>query len=256
MTFSEVATLLVIATLGHVMAGVWYIAYKNEWSVCQKKIYDMTISDKQMRRELRNSIHTPIHAIILAAFVGAGFFLDRSWTGFLGTLALSSVWAEVWHYFSHRAMHLKALHWIHAEHHKSHINSPLTAISFSFSEKLIFDIGYVGGLAAVDSVFALNFYGIAAWFVGYLMVNSFGHANFEFRSEDYNSFFGKFLTTSAYHALHHSRYTGNYGLATRFLDKLFATEWPDYEVLYERVTGEGRPLTSLRERVHKPTHGS
>ena len=149
-----------------------------------------------------------------------------------------------------------ALHWIHAEHHKSHINSPFTAISFSFSEKLIFDVGYLGALAIIDGLISLNFYGIAAWYVGYLIVNSFGHANFEFRSETYNALFGKVLTTSAYHSLHHSRYTGNYGLATRVLDQLFGTEWTDYERLYTRVTGEGPPLTSLRERVDGPANNT
>ncbi|MFN0219774.1 MAG: sterol desaturase family protein [Hyphomicrobium sp.] len=249
MSAGEIAALLVVAMLGHVMAGIWYVAYKNEWKLCEKKIYDIRISDKQLRRELLNSIHTPIHAVILAAFLAAGCFSERSWAGFLATLVLAFVWAEIWHYLSHRAMHLKFLHWIHAEHHKSHINSPFTAISFSFTEKLIFDLGYVGGLALVDSVISLNFYGIVTWFVGYLMVNSFGHANFEFRSENYNAAFGKVLTTSAYHSLHHSRYTGNYGLATRILDKIFATEWTDYERLYARVTGEGPPLRTLQERV-------
>lgn len=254
MDAGEIVALLVVATLGHVMAGFWYIAYRDEWTICEKKIYAIKIGDKQLRRELWNSIHTPIHAVILAAFLGTGYFSERSWTGFLATLALAFVWAEIWHYFSHRAMHWKPLHWIHAEHHKSHINSPFTAISFSFSEKLIFDAGYLGALAIVDSMIGLNFYGIAAWYVGYLVVNSFGHANFEFRSENYNALFGKLLTTTAYHSLHHSRYTGNYGLATRLLDRLFATEWTDYERLYTRVTGEGPPLKSLHERVDAPAN--
>jgi lathosterol oxidase len=249
MSDAEIAALFVVATLGHAMAAVWYAAYKNEWTLCRKKIYDLKISEKQLRRELRNSIHTPIHALILWAFLSAGFFAERSSVGFVATLALAFVWAEIWHYASHRAMHWQALHWIHAEHHKSHVNSPFTAISFSFSEKLIFDVGYLGVLALIDSAMPLNFYGIAAWYVGYLIVNSFGHANFEFRPETYNAFAGKVLTTTAYHSLHHSRYTGNYGLATRCLDQVFATEWRDYERLYTRVTGEGPPLTSLRERV-------
>lgn len=249
MSAGEVAALLVVATLGHVMAAVWYGAYRYEWTLCRKKIYDIKIGEKQLRRELRNSIHTPIHAIILAAFLAAGFFAERSWAGFFATLVLAFVWAEIWHYVSHRAMHLKPLHWIHAEHHKSHINSPFTAISFSFSEKLIFDVGYLCVLALIDTVIPLNFYGIASWYVGYLIVNSFGHANFEFRPENYNAVMGKVLTTTAYHSLHHSRYTGNYGLATRCLDQLFRTEWTDYEKLYARVTGEGPPLKTLRERA-------
>jgi sterol desaturase/sphingolipid hydroxylase (fatty acid hydroxylase superfamily) len=249
MSTGELIILSVVAALGHAMALIWYIAYREEWTICQKKIYDVQIGEKQMRRELRNSLHAPVHAVLLGAFLIAGFFSGRGYGAFLGTLVLAFVWAEIWHYVSHRAMHLEVLHWIHAEHHKSHVNGPFSAISFSFSEKLIFDVGYLGALAAIDTFISLNFYGIAVWYIGYLVVNSFGHANFEIRPQNYNAFMGKLLTTTAYHSLHHSRYTGNYGLATRVLDRLFATEWPDYERLYTRVTGEGPPLKNLRERV-------
>ena len=146
-------------------------------------------------------------------------------------------------------MHLKSLHWIHVEHHKSHVNSPFTAISFSFTEKLVFDLGLLGGPALLDLLVPLNFYGVAGWFVGYLVINSFSHANFEMRPGDYNSFVGKVLTSTTYHSLHHSRYTGNYGLATRALDQIFATEWSDYENLYKRVAKDHRPLEKLREQV-------
>jgi hypothetical protein len=33
------------------------------------------------------------------------------------------------------------------------------------------------------------------------------------------------------------------------LDQICGTEWTDYERLYTRITGEGPPLTGLRERV-------
>jgi sterol desaturase/sphingolipid hydroxylase (fatty acid hydroxylase superfamily) len=63
---------------------------------------------------------------------------------------------------------------------------------------------------------------------------------------------GKLLTSTTYHALHHSRYTGNYGLGTRVLDRFFGTEWEDYEPLYDRVARDRQPLKKLRERVGKP----
>lgn len=255
MTTSEIAVLALIAVLGHVMAGIWYIAYRNSWTLCEKQIYAVAIPAKQLRRELLNSIHTPIHAVILAAFLYAGCFSNRTVLGFALTLAAAFVWAEIWHYVSHRAMHWQPLHWIHAEHHRSHINSPFTAISFSFTEKLVFDTGYLGVLALADRVVGLNFYGIAAWYVGYLIINSFSHANFEFRPANYNAFLGKLLTSTTYHSLHHSRYTGNYGLATRVLDRALKTEWDDYERLYARVTGEGPPLRHIRERVDERSDG-
>lgn len=245
----DIVMLVVIATLGHVMAFIWYAAYRGGWEFCNTKIYNIPIEDKQIKREMWNSLHTPIHAVILAAFLYAGFFANRSWPSFWLTLLLAFVWAEIWHYVSHRLFHIKSLHWIHVEHHKSHINSPFTAISFSFWEKVIFDFGYLGALAILDLVVSINFYGIAAWYVGYLIINSFSHANFELRPGTYNKVMGRVFTSTTYHSLHHSRYTNNYGLATRFLDRIFGTEWTDYEPLFDRVTVERRPLQKLREMV-------
>jgi lathosterol oxidase len=246
-TTPEIATLLAIGTLGHLMASFWYLADKNKLKICERKIYDLPISKKQISRELKNSVHAPIHAVIFAVFLYLGFFKNTSLPSFFFSAAATTIWAEVWHYGSHRAFHLKALHWIHLEHHKSHLNSPLTAVSFSFAEKLVFNIGLLGPLAVVDGFFALNAFGIAAWYIGYLIINSFSHANFELKSKDYNRGMGKVISSTTYHSLHHSRYTGNYGLGTRILDRLFKTEWDDYELLYDRISRDRRPLSKLRE---------
>jgi lathosterol oxidase len=254
-TTLEIAVFLLIAVLGHAMALVWYLAARGKWRICRRTIYDVPISPRQIRRELRSSVHAPMHAVILAAFAFLGFFTSTSLASFAGTLVATFVFAETWHYGTHRAFHLRALHWIHVEHHRSHVNSWLTAISFSFSEKLIFDLGLLGALALLDCIASLNLYGIAAWYAGYLIVNSFSHANFELKSKDYNLSTGQVFTSTTYHSLHHSRYTGNYGLATRVLDRIFRTEWDDYEPLYDRIC-ELRPLSSLRERaVISPQHG-
>src|SRR5207244_3619912 len=124
----------------------------------ERTIYDLPIGDAQIRRELKNSIHAPMHAVILAAFLFAGFFQNMSLPSFIGTGLATAIWAEIWHYGSHRAFHLRPLHWIHVEHHKSHLNSPLTAISFSFAEKLVFDIGLLLPLAAADYFVGMNFF--------------------------------------------------------------------------------------------------
>jgi lathosterol oxidase len=248
-TAPEMVTLLMIAMLGHAMALFWYLALKNKWKICERTIYDLPISNEQIKREMRNSLHAPIHAVILAAFLYLGFFQNTSLLSFVCSGLATTIWAEIWHYGSHRAFHLRPLHWIHLEHHKSHLNSPFTAISFSFTEKLVFDIGLLGLLAIVDYFSSLNFYGIAIWYVGYLLINSFSHANFELKSKDYNRLVGKVITSTTYHSLHHSRYTGNYGLGTRILDRIFRTEWDDYERLYDRISHEKKPLTKLREKV-------
>jgi Delta7-sterol 5-desaturase len=248
-TAPEIAVLLLIAVLGHAMALFWYLAVKNKWKICERTIYDLPINDRQIRRELKNSLHAPLHAVILAAFAYLGFFGNTSAAAFAYSLLTTAICAEIWHYGSHRAFHLPALHWIHVEHHNSHVNSWMTAISFSFTEKLVFDLGLLGVLAVIDCFVSLNIFGIAAWYVGYLIINSFSHANFELKSENYNRRMGKVFASTTYHSLHHARYTGNYGLGTRILDRVFKTEWDDYEPLYDRIAGEMRPLRKLREKA-------
>jgi Delta7-sterol 5-desaturase len=248
-TTPEILILLLIATLGHAMALFWYVADRKKWKICARTIYDLPISKEQIRRELRNSLHAPMHAVMLAVFLYLGFFKDTTLASFFYSGILTTIWAEIWHYGSHRAFHLRALHWIHLEHHKSRLNSPFTAVSFSFTEKLVFNTGLLGLLAIVDHFISLNVFGIATWYIGYLVINSFSHANFELKSRDYNRWMGKILTSTTYHSLHHSRYTGNYGLGTRVLDRIFKTEWGDYERLYDRISREKRPLSKLRDRA-------
>jgi Delta7-sterol 5-desaturase len=245
----EIVVLLLVAILGHIMALLWYAAYKYDWRLCQRRIYDLPITHDQIRRELKNSLHVPMHAVLLAVLLALGFFQNTSIASFFYSVIGTTIWAEIWHYASHRAFHLRALHWIHVEHHKSRVNSPFTAISFSFTEKLTFDGGLLVVLACVDAFCPLNFFGIATWFVGYLLVNSFGHANFELGAARHTHSLGKVLTSTTYHSLHHSRYSGNYGLSTRILDRMFKTEWNDYEKLYDRINLDRKPLDSLRERV-------
>ncbi|OAN69185.1 hypothetical protein A8B78_04895 [Jannaschia sp. EhC01] len=252
MTAGEAAILCVVAVIGHLMALFWLCVEDYEVDLSRDQIYDLPIKDAQVRRELKNSLHTPMHAVILLLALLVGLFEARGLGTFLWTLVLTALWAEVWHYASHRAFHLKSLHWIHAEHHKSRLSSPFTALSFSFTEKLIFDLGIVGGMALLGLFIELNFYGIATWFVGYLIINSYGHANYEIRGEGFMALKGTVLTSTVYHALHHSRYTGNYGLGTRVLDRLFKTEWPDAAAAFDKVVVHKEPLHALRETVDTP----
>jgi lathosterol oxidase len=251
-TNTAVAMLIVIAVLGHAMALFWLCASRFNWKVCGHTIYAIPIPRQQIKREIKNSIHAPIHSVILLGFLLLNFANNPTWVSFVISLLLTAVWAEVWHYISHRIFHTPRFHWIHVEHHKSPLSSPFTALSFSFTEKLVFNLGILGLLAVIDCFYSLNFFGIAAWYIGYLIINSFSHANFEIKSRGFQRFAGKVLTSTTYHSLHHSRYTKNYGLGTRILDRLFGTEWDDYVPLFNRITGDGKPLTKLGERVESP----
>jgi Delta7-sterol 5-desaturase len=245
MTKPLILSIIVIALCGYLMAAFevfWAKSTRND-----ARIYQSEISRPQVMREALNSLYSPVHAAFLAGVASQGFFPDRSVAGFLTALLMTYVWAEIWHYASHRAFHTKALYWIHREHHKSRINGPLTSISFSFLEKVIFDIGMFGPLMLVDRLFALNIYGIATWFLAYIILNAIGHRNYEFRKAGFITSSGRLMTSTVFHALHHGRFVGNYGLGTRVLDRLFGTEWSDYEDVYTRVVAERRPMEHLCE---------
>jgi len=245
----KILVLIFVAVLGHSMALFWLVAARSGFKLCQRSIYAIAIGPEQISREVRNSIHTPIHAVILYMFLMLNFFTNNTWESFAISLLLTTAWAETWHYISHRLFHLPRFHWIHVEHHKSHLSSPFTALSFSFTEKLIFNLGILGPLGFVDHFYSLNFFGITAWYCGYLIINSFSHANFELKSRHFQRWAGKILTSTTYHALHHSRYSNNYGLGTRIFDRLFKTEWADYSLIFEQVADQGKPLTRLGEKL-------
>jgi len=248
---AQLVVLVLIVILGHIMALLCYLAVRFQLKICGRTIYDLPIESDQLRREFKNSLFSPMPAFMLAGILYLGYFQNETWFSFFATLAFTFVWVEVWHYVTHRAYHLRQLHWIHAEHHKSHLNSWLTAMSFSFTEQFIFDVGILALLMAVDRFVGINFYGVAGYFVGYLIINSLHHANYEIKSERYNRWVGQILTTTTYHSLHHSRYIKNYGLGTRLLDRLLGTEWTDYEPVYDRITHDKRPLTKLGEKLDR-----
>src|SRR5262249_22520706 len=84
---ATIAALLLIAVLGHIMALVWYLAATGKWKLCERKIYDLPVDPAQIRREMQNSVHAPIHALLLALFVYAGFFRNDTVLSFLATAA-------------------------------------------------------------------------------------------------------------------------------------------------------------------------
>lgn len=240
-----VLSVLALVVTPYVMAFFWY---RREKKGRAHRIYALDYEPGQLKRELKNSIWMPIHATIAATFYLSGAFRNDSVLSYFGTVLLTYVWAEVFHYYSHLSFHHKSLLWIHEEHHKSKINSPFTALSFSFVEKLIFSVCIFALPALVDRfITPVNYYGIVTWYLGYLIINSFAHANFEPKSDKYLDRVGRWITSTTYHSLHHSRYVKNYGLGTRFLDRLHDTEWADYERVFVAAKSN-QPLSKLREK--------
>jgi len=238
--------LLCVITYPFVIA---FDAAGRAWRI--KKVYAVDVTDEQLRRERRNSYFTtPIHPVTLAAAMLAGVLhvAPETWLGAGLTFIATFVWTEVYHYLLHRAIHLRSLHFIHREHHRSHITNTWTSISFSFYEEFFFAIGVIGGLSLVSQWLPVSMYGIVAYYLLYFFTNTLGHSNLEVNAPGYmDTLLGKIFTTSAYHAMHHARYVKNYGLLTRIMDRLFDSEWADTNEVQSRAA-RGEPLTALRQK--------
>lgn len=217
-----------------------------------KLVYAVPPPDGQTQREMRNSLTTtPVHALLFLVFIWSGVLAVGGESVFrvIATFLCSLLWTEIWHYASHRAMHLRSLHFIHREHHLSRVTGVWTSVSFSFLEKFIFSLGILGGLAVVSRFYPVSVIGITAYYVFYFYTNTLGHANFEFRKPNYRStIMGKIFNSPTYHAMHHARYTHNYGLLTPWFDQLFDTEWKDAPEVQSRAA-VGQPLSKLTERI-------
>ena len=245
--------LIFLAVANHLIVYAFILIFRSRKV---KKIYNVEATEEQLKHELENSFLTsPLHASLLWLALFSGLLVDHqtTWVNFLYTFAIVFVWTEIWHYFSHRAMHTKALLFIHREHHKSKVTNPLSSISFSFLEKLIFSVGIIVPVSLLSAVIPVSFYGIYAYYIFYFITNVLGHSNMEIRDPQYaNSWMGKVLNTPTFHAMHHARYVKNYGLITSTLDRLFNTMWEDYDQVQSRAASE-QPLTKLSERlIQKP----
>jgi Delta7-sterol 5-desaturase len=239
--------ILLVAFSNYPIVYIYSMIVKRKGS---KKVYDIDIDDEQLKREFKNAIYTtPVHAVILAALYFSGWLLPvETMMTVLHTFMITFLWTEVWHYFSHRAMHTRWLLFIHLEHHRSMTTGPWTAVSFSVLEKLIFSLGIVLPMALLSHYVQVSLIGICLYYLFYFVTNVIGHSNVEIRRPGYTKkWMGKVINTPSYHAMHHARFVRNYGLITSVLDRVFNTIWEDYDEVHERVAS-AQPLKNYREK--------
>jgi Delta7-sterol 5-desaturase len=238
-----------LAVANHLIVFAFMQLYKSKKV---RLVYNVSANQEQLKEELNNSFFTsPLHAVLIWLALFTGFLKDHPTTvlSFVYTFLIVFIWTEIWHYFSHRLMHHKSLLWIHREHHKSKITNPLSSMSFSFLEKLIFSIGILVPVALLSLMMPISLYGIVAYYLFYFITNTLGHSNIEIRKPGYTTtLMGRVFNTPAYHAMHHARYVKNYGLITSVLDRLFNTMWEDYGEV-QTSAADHKPLQKLSQRM-------
>lgn len=214
------------------------------------RIFAVPLKRGQLRTELLgNVLFLAVFVPAIAGLLGSGALRFTSgWAAEVTTFAVSWMAFVVFYYFFHRAMHAKALFWMHRWHHESLVTTPLTGLSMSPLEAAGWTVGMLAPSLLLARLDLLGAWGWLAYFVMHFSGNIVGHANAELFPM--NAKKGASLVSNAitYHSLHHARFDGHYGFANAMMDRLFGTEFPDWIAMVERVKSNGG-LKSLRERA-------
>ncbi len=209
-----------------------------------RRVYRRAFSQGQLRSELRAGLITIAFDGALVGALRASGSVPIGDPGALEALAqfgLLFVWYEIWFYVTHRALHSKRLYFLHAQHHVAKVTHPLTSLSFGVIERAILQSGALLFVFGVGAVWPVSLKVIAGYFLLNYLLNVVGHLNVELFPPWFgHSALGRVLYSVSFHAMHHARYTGHYGLFTVVLDRAFGTAWEDYpEVQRRAAMGEG-----------------
>jgi Delta7-sterol 5-desaturase len=236
-------------------ATIMGLAFFIFWKWLAKRLatwkvqFGKTIASAQIKRELRNALFatasgafTSCIVLFMVSIGATRIYTNVSehalWVALIG-FPLMLFFNDMWFYWMHRLMHHPRIYrYIHAEHHRSINVNPLTSYSFHFAEPLLLTLWIVPFVMIVPLyapvVGLVQFYGI------YDNVKS--HLGYEIYPRWLNRSPLRWLSTSTYHNLHHTKYHGNYGLHFRFWDRLMGTELERYEADFEEiVTRRAKP---------------
>ena len=227
------------------------LGFALERAMPKRKIFAVPLAKGQLGHELvGNAVFLGVTAVTVTGALGSGVirFGEESFARGAATFAVMLLGFQVFYYFLHRAMHVRALLRFHRWHHESQVTTPLSAQSVSFVEACGWMFGYVALPLALSLVAPLSFWGLAGYLAFNVSGNIVGHANVEPNAPAAASRGATlFANVFVYHALHHARWTGHYSFQAATMDRLFGTEYRDWPELYARVS-QGKALTSLQER--------
>lgn len=212
--------------------------------------YLLWMRPEEKVRAQRLSKHTPTRKIIrheitlslISSFIYAapGAILIQVWNSggsalYSGAITTPQGWGyalisagvylfahDTYFYWTHRAMHHPKLYRAtHAGHHKSKQPTPWASFSFDPLEALI-SAWFLPALALFIPIHV----GVVLALLTIMTMNAvFNHAGWEIYPKRWISgAFGKVIITATHHNMHHTRFTGNYGLYFRFWDKVMGTD--------------------------------
>ncbi|MEM6412414.1 MAG: sterol desaturase family protein, partial [Pseudomonadota bacterium] len=176
--------------------------------------------NKQVRRELKNSLQSILVFIVAYTFVelsaeklfGVDFFKvygDASkypawWIP--ASIVLFAIGLDTWFYWTHRMMHHpKLFKFFHLEHHRSHSPTPFTAYSFAPAEAVLVYL-YV---PVFQAIVPMHFSAFAISMLIQTSRNALAHCGYEVFPQGWTRIPGlNLFTTVTHHDLHHERSKG------------------------------------------------
>ena len=215
------------------------------------RIYRLPITEEQRSRERgwQQGIFIDSLVIILLSWMVGVSYRSSTIRGF-SLMAVSHVFVvEFIYYWYHRALHTPYLYRNHhIRHHLSTVTEPVTAITFTFSERLSYTFLFTVPAFITNCFGMLSFLELGAYLLVFDFLNYTGHFNFEFLPKWFLRTPLKWLVYSpSYHSQHHSKILKNYALFMPIYDLFFGTLEPDTDkVFYQSIEGKG--LKSLTEK--------
>jgi sterol desaturase/sphingolipid hydroxylase (fatty acid hydroxylase superfamily) len=156
------------------------------------------------------------------------------WGYWLAVLGLIVVAHDTYFYWTHRILHMRALFaWTHRTHHRSVAPTPWTAYSFSIAESLVHAAFLPLFLLFIPTHTSV----LIIWMAHQILRNAQGHCGVELLPRAWlTGWWGRWLTTTLHHDLHHAHGRCNYGLYFTWWDRWAGTEHREYRARLQRLT--------------------
>jgi lathosterol oxidase len=190
----------------------------------------------QVRREVGWSLLTVLVFSLVGTSTLVGWHLGWSriytaadvhgWPWLVASLPVLIILHDTWFYWTHRLMHRPGVfRWSHRIHHQSMAPTPWAAYAFAPAEAFVQALF----LPVVLLVLPMHQAVLFAWMLWMVARNVMGHAGTELLPARWLAgWWGRWMTTTLHHEMHHAHGHGNYGLYFTWWDQLCATEHREY----------------------------
>lgn len=193
-------------------------------------------AEGQRRQELLRSLRTVLVFSLVGTAVFAGHLAgilqvstepdQHGWPWFAASFFVLVALHDTWFYWTHRLMHYPRLfRRTHRAHHLSMAPTVWTAYSFSTAEAFVQALFLPVVLLLVPLHPAILF----LWMGWMVLRNVMGHAGTELLPRAWLAgWWGRWMTTTLHHEMHHAHGHGNYALYFTWWDRWCGTEHPEY----------------------------